>query len=153
MVPSNGQNEPTSSDEKGTTADRRPRLEDFLRSEKLGQWLGFGALPVLCCVVPLLLFPLFTVCYYLPLSLCCFWSWWLSSYLLRLHHDGIHWGRPCRWARAIEAQRKLSVLLLFCVSCANPSCVSILTMASGLGILVSIFDFSFLHDFFGTSMV
>jgi hypothetical protein len=31
--------------------------------------------------------------------------------------------------------------------------VSILTMARGVGILVSIFDFSFLHDFFGTSMV
>jgi hypothetical protein len=47
--------------------DRRPRLEDFLRSEKLGQRLGFGALPVLCFVVPLSIFALFTVCYYLSL--------------------------------------------------------------------------------------
>jgi hypothetical protein len=48
---------------------------------------------------------------------------------------------------------QLSVLLLFWVSCVNPRCVSILTMARGLGILVSIFDFSFLRDFFGTAMV
>jgi hypothetical protein len=118
MVPSNGQNEPTSSDEKGRSTAEIGGFLAFWEIRSMIRVWGSASIVLRCPAIDLC--PLHSLLLSLSLSLCCLWSLWLSSCLLRLHHDGIHGGRPCRWARAIEAQRTAlcssSFLSLLCES-------------------------------------